>query len=136
MNKQRGITLIALVITIIVLLILAGISLTTLTGENGVITKAKEAKIETALGGIKDVLKIENLSQIIGESRLTPEELLAKGQVRRTVKEKDGKFYMYYALKEDSFKEMQGYGKGNVSELKDVFLIDDTVNVKQIYPYD
>lgn len=60
MKKERtnqGITLIALVITIIVLLILAGISIATLTGKNGILTKANEAKkqqeIETAEEKIK-----------------------------------------------------------------------------------
>ena len=46
-NKQKGITLIALVITIIVLLILAGVSIATLTGDNGVLTQATRAKEET-----------------------------------------------------------------------------------------
>lgn len=52
MNKNKGITLIALVITIIILLILAGITINQLTGENGLFARAKEAtektKIETA----------------------------------------------------------------------------------------
>ncbi len=43
----KGITLIALVITIIVLLILAGVSIATLTGDNGILTKATTAKEET-----------------------------------------------------------------------------------------
>ena len=50
MRKQknnRGITLIALVITIIVLLILATVSIATLTGENGILTKATTAKDKT-----------------------------------------------------------------------------------------
>lgn len=42
-GKEQAITLIALVVTIIVLLILAGVSLFFLTGENGIITKAKLA---------------------------------------------------------------------------------------------
>ena len=46
-RKQKGITLIALVITIIVLLILAGVSIAMLTGENGILTQAKKAKEET-----------------------------------------------------------------------------------------
>ena len=48
-EKQRnnGITLIALVITIIVLLILAGVTIATLTGENGILTRAQEAEVET-----------------------------------------------------------------------------------------
>ena len=44
---EKGITLIALVITIIVLLILAGVSIAMLTGENGILTQAKRAKEET-----------------------------------------------------------------------------------------
>ena len=43
----RGITLIALVVTIVVLLILAGVSINLVIGQNGIITKAKEAKLET-----------------------------------------------------------------------------------------
>ena len=46
-KKERGITLIALVITVIVLLILAAVSIATLTGENGILTRANEAKTET-----------------------------------------------------------------------------------------
>ena len=46
-KNNRGITLIALVITIIVLLILAGVSIAMLTGENGILTQAQNAKEET-----------------------------------------------------------------------------------------
>ena len=46
-NQEKGITLIALVITIIILLILAGISIATLIGENGVLIKASKAGEET-----------------------------------------------------------------------------------------
>ncbi len=46
MKEQKGITLVALVITIIILLILAGISIATLTGENGLFNRAKQAKNE------------------------------------------------------------------------------------------
>ena len=46
-KKQRGITLIALVVTIIVLLILAGVSVSMLTGQNGILTNATKAKENT-----------------------------------------------------------------------------------------
>ena len=46
-NKNRGVTLVALVVTIVVLLILAGVSVATLTGGNGLIDKAQGAKNET-----------------------------------------------------------------------------------------
>lgn len=44
LKKENGITLVALVVTIVVLLILAGISISMVLGNNGLITKAKEAK--------------------------------------------------------------------------------------------
>lgn len=47
MKNQKGITLIALVITIIVLLILAGVSIAMLTGQNGILTQASSAKSDT-----------------------------------------------------------------------------------------
>lgn len=46
-TKEKGITLIALVITIVILLILAGITITTLTGNNGILTQANNAKKAT-----------------------------------------------------------------------------------------
>ena len=60
-NKQKGITLIALVVTIIVLLILAGISIATLTGENGLITKTNTAKEKTKQAEAEERVKIEVL---------------------------------------------------------------------------
>ena len=45
--RNKGITLIALVITIIVLLILAGVSIAMLTGENGILNQAQRSKNET-----------------------------------------------------------------------------------------
>lgn len=47
LKEEKGITLIALVITIVVLLILAGVSIATLTGNNGLLTKANESKTKT-----------------------------------------------------------------------------------------
>ena len=47
-KKQTGITLIALVITIIVLLILAGVSIAMLSGNNGILTQARLVKQETS----------------------------------------------------------------------------------------
>ena len=43
-KKNGGITLIALVVTIIVLIILAGVSISMLTGQNGILTRAAKAK--------------------------------------------------------------------------------------------
>ena len=57
-KNEKGITIIALVITIIVLLILAGISIATITGDNGIINKSDEAKIETEISQYKEKLEV------------------------------------------------------------------------------
>ncbi len=54
MRKQRGITLIALVITIIVLLILAGIAIATISGDDGIMSKAISAKSKTVIESDKN----------------------------------------------------------------------------------
>ena len=46
-KNKKGITLIALVVTIIILLILAGVAIGTLTGENGLFSRTKQAKEKT-----------------------------------------------------------------------------------------
>ena len=59
MRNQKGITLIALVITIIVLLILAGVSIAMLTGQNGILTRATEAKSDTARAEVVERINME-----------------------------------------------------------------------------
>ena len=49
MKEKKGITLVALVITIIVLLILAGVAISALSGENGILKRTIDAKIQTQL---------------------------------------------------------------------------------------
>ena len=59
MRNQKGITLIALVITIIVLLILAGVSIAMLTGQNGILNQATNAKDETAEAEVVERINME-----------------------------------------------------------------------------
>ena len=67
-KKEKGITLIALVITIIVLLILAGVTISTLTGENGIITQASNAKEETIIGEEKEIIELATV-QAMGNNK-------------------------------------------------------------------
>ena len=60
-NQERGITLIALVITIIVLIILAGVTIATITGDNGIIAQAMNAKNQTEIAGVKEGVLIDIL---------------------------------------------------------------------------
>ena len=57
-NKKSGITLISLVVTIIVLLLLAGISIMMLTGNNGILQRASDAKEETIIGQEKESVEL------------------------------------------------------------------------------
>ena len=59
LKRNKGITLIALVITIIVLLILAGVSIATLVGDNGILSQAGRAKEQTEIAEIKEQAKID-----------------------------------------------------------------------------
>ena len=75
-KANKGITLIALVITIIVLLILVAISIATLTGENGILTKAGTAKTDTKRAEIIENARIDILAkQAENLGSLTEEEL-------------------------------------------------------------
>ena len=58
LKSNRAITLISLVITIIVLLILAGVTIATLTGDNGLLTKAGEAKNATELANLEGEVQL------------------------------------------------------------------------------
>ena len=80
MKKEKGITLIALVITIVVLLILAGVSIAMLTGENGILTQAQNASRETGRANVieqaqTDIMGKQAESGIISLNRDILEEI-------------------------------------------------------------
>ena len=60
-KKNKGITLIALIVTIIVLLILAGISISMLTGQNGILKRAAEAKEKTKQSQAEELSALSKL---------------------------------------------------------------------------
>ena len=64
-EQKRGITLIALVITIIVLLILAGISISMLSGDNSILKKASEAKEKSGTTGTKEQIQIATMATLL-----------------------------------------------------------------------
>ena len=94
LKSTKGITLIALVITIIVLLILAGVSIATLTGENGILTQAEDAKTKTERAEVIERAKTDVFGiQAGNEGKISEtdlESILKKydkdGQVRKNDK--------------------------------------------------
>ena len=67
-KNEKGITLIALVITIIVLLILAGITIAALSGDNGILTRAKEAKEKTEQAQKEEEKTLSNMESILNNT--------------------------------------------------------------------
>jgi len=70
-EAQKGITLIALVITIIVLLILAGVSIAMLTGQNGILTQAQNAKTTTENKSAEEKVKLAIMGARADDGTLT-----------------------------------------------------------------
>ena len=68
LKNSKGITLIALVITIIVLLILAGISITMLAGDNSILKKAGEAKEKTEEAQATEQARLDEYADVIDET--------------------------------------------------------------------
>ena len=122
-KENKGITLIALVITIIVLLILAGVTIATLTGENGILTKATDAKEQNAISGEKEQLdlavsaaKIDGLGENIEKSNLEKElnKLFEKSDYDLTG---EGPFIVKFT---DSGKSYTINEDGSIEEKKEV----------------
>ena len=107
-KRNSGITLIALVITIIVLLILAGVSIAMLTGDNGILTQAKEAKEANIAGTEKEQIKLamqslkmkkqaDNVSTTVAADELQ-NQLIADGAKNVTVEAgENGSLVVKYA---------------------------------------
>ena len=81
-KKERGITLIALVITIIVLLILAGISIAMLSGDNGILNRAVQAKEATRGGEVQETVRLAATNNAgvdyIGGTKQTRAEVISQ----------------------------------------------------------
>ena len=123
-KKEKGITLIALVVTIVVLLILAGISISMLTGENGVITQANKSSVKNDNGTVLETieLKIAEYKTRINEEKVT--DRLEQLEIDGIIDEQgvvNCKTLVGQKLK-----------TGNGSDYKDVYVIEDG----ELYYYD
>lgn len=82
LKKEKGITLVALVITIIVLLILAGVTLSMVMGDSGIFGKANSAKEKTKLSNAEEIIKLAVLENKVnkasGDTALSDDELKAE----------------------------------------------------------
>ena len=76
MKQSKAITLIALVITIIVLLILAGVTIATLTGDNGLLQKATSAKQANEDASALEKIKVEVAGSYGLDGKIDKEQLI------------------------------------------------------------
>ena len=60
LKEQKGITLVALIITIIVMLILAGVSISLVVGDNGVLKQAQDVEPAQIKGALKEAVAMAN----------------------------------------------------------------------------
>ena len=67
-SKKKGITLIALVITIVVLIILAGVSINLVLGNNGIITRARDARNNYQKAVAEEETALKDLDKLIDET--------------------------------------------------------------------
>ena len=128
---KNGITLIALVITIIVLLILAGVTIATLTGDNGILTKAQNSKEKNAQKTVEEQINLAVQASKINEGLVIDKDILEQeltnngieitksenDELPWTVK-KDG--YVYTISENGEVKEKEGIAitTGDIEILK------------------
>ena len=131
LKTNKGITLIALVITIIVLLILAGVTIATLTGDNGILTKAQNAKEKNAQKTVEEQINLAVQASRINEGLVIDKDILEQeltnngieitksenDELPWTVK-KDG--YVYTISENGEIKEKEGIAitTGDIEILK------------------
>ena len=134
-KRNDGITLIALVITIIVLLILAGISITMLTGNNNILNQAANASRENVHANVYEQLQLKAAEYYLGKNsgdvtQGTLIEYLQSGSnpiiSEELGEEGSGKYQIYV---ENLIGTTQKYGKGtasgsDTSTYKDVYMLE------------
>lgn len=109
--KNKGVTLIALAVTIVVMLILAGVTISVLNGENGIVKQAQKAKEESKINELKEKVRIDiagkRVENINGELRVSvlkeildkyfdnvPVETQITSETKLKAKEEYGKYEM------------------------------------------
>ena len=140
-NKKmsKGITLIALVVTIIVLLLLAGISIQMLTGNNGILNRADDAITNTTHKSLYEAIQLEYIAfytekQTGKTTKEFIEYFLEKNIIESEYQEGTEK----YQIKEENLIGTAKYGKGNakIDGLVDVYMLEkqttSTGNVENI----
>ena len=140
---EKGITLIALVITIIILLILASVSIAFLQGDNGIVERATDTQIETELSELQEKLnryKQEEEKNRIGNGdysgEMTNTDLAKEGIIKEVYVKDTGKTIGVIDIEKLGESSELGNNSKNINEseiesineLEDVFIIEYETN--------
>ena len=120
-KNKKGITLVALVVTMVVLLILAGVSINLVLGDNGIVKKAQEAKTKSAEASQNDLTSMDELAKeledaINGNENNDDESKFMKENTQVTYSDGDVWIPEGFKIADDSASIVQG---GVVIEDKD-----------------
>lgn len=119
MKKENGVTLVALVVTIIVLLILAGVTINMVAGQNGIIEKTKNAKKETIIAEI-----IENAKSDVSKIQIENQGRIPKKEFKETLKK-------YGEISEDGEDKVLITNDNYKIKVSDIY--DGTLEVQEIH---
>ena len=134
MKKEKGITLIALAITIVVLLIFAGVTISGITGENGIIGNAKEAKKQSEIGAEKEIIDVSVVQAIGDNKRGNLEKIEYENRLKKNSKKEptnvfeDGEFLITEFVNKNRFYQVdkEGNVEGPIEKIEDEFAGDIT----------
>ena len=124
-KENKGVTLIALSVTVIVMIILTSIGINMFIGDNGIITEANSAKVKTIHSNVYNKMKLEALNHSQDRRRKTTdltlvEHLQEKGILSEAIEE--GKWQINV---QTLLGKKQDIGNGNASEGKDIYTLED-----------
>ena len=157
-KSTKGITLIALVVTIIILLILAGVSIAMLTGNNGILTQGKRAKEEQAHAAVKEGIMLlyneyrtkqeVNSSKVQEETKVASTELvkIAENEGAEGTTENLGSFKDFIQSKNiinangiinvrNLLGQTLSLGNGTSKESGDVYVFEEQKGIYKISYY-
>ena len=157
-KSTKGITLIALVVTIIILLILAGVSIAMLTGNNGILTQGKKAKEEQAHAAVKEGIMLlyneyrtkqeVNSSKVQEETKVASTELvkIAENEGAEGTTENLGSFKDFIQSKNiinangivnvrNLLGQTLSLGNGTSKESGDVYVFEEQKGIYKISYY-
>ena len=135
MKNSRGITLLALVVTIIVLLIISGISITMISGNNSIINQATEAKIATEYSQFSEALetyKIKQSNKSKYGSLIEDEDLIGTKYKKVFINDTKRELGVVVDFKDINYKSDFGQGGKNILE-EDNNDINSTIEKNTIY---